>query len=282
MKKLLSLALFVIVSFSAGAQTFNSFTVTVTGKGRPVIFIPGYSCSGDVWKETVEHLQASYECHVLSIAGYAGVPAIDTPILATVKNQVIAYVKTHELQKPILVGHSLGAFMSLWVSAEAPELFGKVICVDGVPFLSAMNDTTANADSLKKDPRFNPTTIVKSFESIPDSGYVENTMRAMLWQVADTARARQIATWSYLSNRRTLGLSLYEISTTDLRQIVSKISQPVLVLGSLYGTAENSEKILAAQYKNVANKTIRVAKSKHFIMYDAPLWMYSEIDNFLK
>ncbi len=282
MKKLLSLSFFVIVSLFAGAQSSNSFKVTVTGKGRPVILIPGYSCSGDVWKETVEHLQSSYECHVLSIAGYAGVPAIDTPILATVKNEIIGYVRKNKLPKPILIGHSLGAFMSLWVSAEAPELFDKVICVDGVPFLSAMNDPKANADSLKKDPRFNPANIVKGFESIPDSGYVENTTKAMLWQVADTARARQIATWSYLSDRRTLGLSLYEISTTDLRQQISNITQPVLVLGSLYGNAENSKKILAEQYKTIANKTIRIAKSKHFIMYDAPGWLYSEIDNFLK
>ncbi len=172
--------------------------------------------------------------------------------------------------------------MSLWVSSEEPGLFGKVICVDGVPFISAMSNPNANADSLKIDPQFNPDMLVRYFESIPDSGYIEQITSAMLWQVTDTARAKQIAGWNYKGHRKTLALSLLEISTTDLRNDISRINQPVLILGSIYQTKDNSFKILEEQYKNVQEKTIRVADSKHFIMYDAPVWMYNEIDNFLK
>ena len=97
-----------------------------------------------------------------------------------------------------------------------------------------------------------------------------------------TSRAKQIAQWNYNGHRKTLALSLLEISTTDLRNDIARIKQPVLILGSIYQTKENSFKILEEQYKNVQSKTIRVADSKHFIMYDAPVWMYNEIDNFLK
>ena len=282
MKKLLLLITLSIVVNGLQAQTAKAFKVEVTGKGAPIILIPGYSCSGEVWNETVDHLKDSYECHVLTIAGYAGVPAIDTPVLRSVKNEIIQYVKDQKLVKPILIGHSLGAFMSLWVGSEEPSLFGKIVCVDGVPFISAMSNPNADADSLKMDPQFNPDMLVRYFEGIPDSGYIEQITSAMLWQVTDTARAKQIAGWNYKGHRKTLALSLLEISTTDLRNDIARIKQPVLILGSIYQTKENSFKILEEQYKNVVAKTIRVADSKHFIMYDAPVWMYNEIDNFLK
>lgn len=282
MKKLFLLFTLCIFVTGLQAQPAKAFKVEVIGKGAPIILIPGYSCSGEVWKETVDHLKNSYECHVITIAGYAGVPAIDTPVLRSVKNDLIQYVKDQKLKKPTLIGHSLGAFMSLWVSSEEPGLFGKIICVDGVPFISAMSNSKAHADSLKKDPQFNPEMLVRYFESIPDSGYIEQITSAMLWQVTDTSRAKQIAGWNYKGHRKTLALSLLEISTTDLRNDIARIQQPVLILGSIYQTKENSFKILEDQYKNVPLKTIRVADSKHFIMYDAPVWMYNEIDNFLK
>ena len=282
MKKILLILSLIIAVINLNAQIGAAFKVEVSGKGAPIILIPGYSCSGEVWQETVEHLKKSYECHVITIAGYAGVPPVDTPILQTVKNELIAYVKSQKLDKPVLIGHSLGAFISLWVSSEQPGLFGKIICVDGLPFLSAISNPNANADSLKKDPQFDAEMLVRYFENIPDSGYIEQITSAMLWQVTDTVRAKQIAGWNYKGDRKSLALSLLEISTTDLRNDIASIEQPVLVLGSIYQTKANSFKSLEEQYKNVRNKTIHVADSKHFIMYDAPVWMYNEIDNFLK
>ncbi|NEM97017.1 alpha/beta fold hydrolase [Pontibacter burrus] len=282
MKKVFTLLLlFFAITTTALAQQ-KAFQVQVIGKGKPILLIPGYSCSGEVWAETVDQLKDRYECHVLTIAGFAGAPAIDAPILQTVKDEIIRYVKQKKLKKPELIGHSLGAFMSLWVSSEAPDLFGKVICVDGVPFISAMADPKITAESMKSSPYMNPKQVVKNFESLPAEGFIDRTALAMKAQVEDSLRARQIATWQFNSDRRTLGLSLVEISTTDLREQIATIKQPVLVLGSIYNTKENSQRILNEQYSKVRNKTIRVADSKHFIMYDQPQWFYAEIVAFLK
>lgn len=265
------------------SQSFTkAFAVSVTGKGQPVILIPGFSCSGDVWKETVQHLKENFECHVITIAGFAGVAPIDTPILKTVRNEIIRYVQLNKLKKPIIIGHSLGSFMGLWVNSTAPDLFGKLVCVDGMPFLSALSDPNANADSLKKNPMYNPEAAVRNFESLPDSGFIENAAKSLFWQVNDTARAREIATWQYRSNRRTLGLSLIELATTDLRKEIAKITSPVLVLGSIYETKEKSFELIGQQFELLPDAAIHVANSKHFIMYDQPLWFYNELDQFLK
>lgn len=282
MKRILLVTFLSICLLNLPAQPSKAFAVKVVGTGQPILLIPGYSCSGDLWKETVDHLKARYECHILTLAGFAGAPAIDTPILKTVREAIITYVQQKKLHKPILLGHSLGAFMGLWVSSAQPDLFGKLICVDGMPFLSALSDPLANADSLKKNPMFNAEVVVKNFENLPNDGFIDRTAKVMIYQVADTARARQIATWQYLSNRRTLGMTLIEMATTDLREDIARIKEPVLVLGSIYMTKENSYKLIGEQFKKANNVTIHVADSKHFIMYDQPSWFLNEINTFLK
>lgn len=279
MKKIVLIVSILFSSFFAQAQ--QAFEVTLTGTGQPIILIPGYSCSGQVWEETVKHLSKKYECHVITIAGFAGVKPIATPVLETVKNELITYIRNKHLQKPTLIGHSLGAFMSLWVASEMKNEVGKIICVDGLPALAAMGNEQLNYDSLRSNPMYNADMVAANFEALPTEGYEKNMTTAMLSQVSDTAHAAKIAHWSFLSDRKTLGYSIVEISLTDLRPVLKNISSPVLVIASLYGDAKNSEKVMNAQYANLANKQIQVANSKHFIMYDVPEWFYAQIDSFL-
>ncbi|WP_290795705.1 alpha/beta fold hydrolase [Flavihumibacter sp. UBA7668] len=282
MKKPGIACLLLLLGFAVGAQEKKAFKVEVSGRGPAVLFIPGYSCSGEVWKETVSQLQRNYECHVLTLAGFAGQPAIDSPVLKTVKQEIINYVKSKKLHKPRLVGHSLGAFMSLWVASEAPQLFGKIVCVDGVPFVSSLGKPQITVDSIKNNPAFNPAMVIANFKNLPDSGFVDQTAKAMRWQVQDSSRARQIAIWQYKSDRLTLATTLIEMSTTDLRNAIAHIKQPVLVLGSIYVTKENSVLWLRQQFEKLTQAEIKVADSKHFIMYDQPDWFLIELTAFLK
>lgn len=268
--------------YQSFAQNITAFEVKVIGKGNPVILIPGYSCSGEVWNETVEHLKNHYQLHVLTLAGFGTAkPIQDEDILKTVHDQIIQYVK-EKLHKPMIIGHSLGAFMTLWLQSTEPDLFGKSICVDGVPFISAIYNPLATAETLKIDPNYNKNMVIENFKNLPNKGYIENRTKAMAFQVKDTARARQIATWNFQSDRRTLGSTMVEMSTTDLRPELPKIKQEILILASIFETKENSEKVYGKQYELLKNKTLVVADSKHFIMYDQPEWFYAQIDVFLK
>jgi len=281
MKKVIYTFALLFMFFFSFSQ-YSAFEVKVTGSGQPIILIPGYSCSGAVWNETVEHLKGNYQLHVLTLAGFSTArPIQNEEILATVKDQIIQYVKDQNMQKPILIGHSLGAFMALWLESSAPDLFGKAICVDGVPFVSAIGNPNATEESVKSNPQFDKATTIKNFENLPNENYVENMTRAMLYQVSDSIRAKEIATWSFQSDRRTLGSTIIEMATTDLRDDIAKIKSPVLVLTSIFGTKEASEKVYNTQYALLLNKTIKVADSKHFIMYDVPEWFYQQVDEFL-
>jgi N-formylmaleamate deformylase len=64
--------------------------VSVVGEGPPILLIPGLSSPADVWADVAEHYQAHYQCHVLSLAGFGGVPAFDGPPLPAVRDALAA------------------------------------------------------------------------------------------------------------------------------------------------------------------------------------------------
>ncbi|MCX6145997.1 MAG: alpha/beta hydrolase, partial [Candidatus Kapabacteria bacterium] len=70
----LVLFLFIALCVNTFSQaTTNSFEVKVSGNGsKSIIFIPGFSCSGEVWDETKAIYEEKFKCHVLTMAGFAG------------------------------------------------------------------------------------------------------------------------------------------------------------------------------------------------------------------
>src|SRR6476646_5579892 len=95
-----------LFAISGMAQGPRSFDVKVSGKGKPIIFIPGLSSGGATWDDAVQHYKDHFECHVLSLAGFAGKPPIDAPLLDTVASELIAYVHGKKLDHPVIIGHS--------------------------------------------------------------------------------------------------------------------------------------------------------------------------------
>jgi pimeloyl-ACP methyl ester carboxylesterase len=267
----------------------KAFKVEVYGKGQPIILIPGFACSGDVWKETVDALKGNYQLHVLTLAGFAGVPPIDTPILKTVRNEIIQYVKENHLNKPVLIGHSLGAFMCLWVASEEPSLFSKILCVDGVPFLPAMTIPNITEEQAKSYFYHGQKSIIDKLNKTPDKPSEKLRLDSSLNLVNDSTHARLIAKWRKASDRKTLVYTYVEMNTTDLRREISKINIPVLILrssddtlGFTYDIEETPQKMFNEQFSQLHNKTIIIAPTKHFIMYDDPIWFVEEVKNFLR
>jgi pimeloyl-ACP methyl ester carboxylesterase len=139
-----------LLSFSAFVVAApTSFTVEVTGKGKPIIFIPGLASSGEVWKDTAAQFSGRYECHVITLAGFAGVAPITSPLLTSVQKELIEYIDTKKLDRPIIVGHSLGGFLALRMGADTPAKVGRLVIVDSLPALGAVQMPDITPEQLK-------------------------------------------------------------------------------------------------------------------------------------
>lgn len=287
MKQFLTSCALLLIFFTVSAvETKPSLHVKVVGKGKQsMILIPGLTCPGEVWNETVERYKKEYTCHVISLPGFAGQPAVETDLyLQTMRDQVISYIRINKLKKPIMVGHSLGGFLCLWISSTEPDLVGANFIVDALPFLPAAQNPNATPENTKA--------MAESMFNMMKNSTPEQTKQSQQYFLPTMITAQDkydlISQWGIQSNPPTVAKAMYEMNVTDLRNEVAKIKVPVTILGAWIGyknygvTKEMSEKMYSNQYTLLPNKTIIMSdNAKHFIMYDDPQWFFEQMDQFL-
>lgn len=274
----------VLTTFSLNAAELP-FTVKVTGKGTPVIFIPGYTCGGAVWDAAVAKFSPSRECHVLTIRGFGGEAAATKPFtLADVKDGIKTYITEKKLKNVLMVGHSMGGFLAMWTATEMqqPQLAGIVI-VDALPFMAALADSTAKERGFDSTAAAQLETMMKSqsYEMRKQQG---KPMAA--YYCSDSTFHPQIAEWSAVADPHTSARLIMDMSGTDLRDDLAKIKVPVLALTAWepgYNVpVESIRNTWAKQYAAAPDFTLKmITPSRHFIMYDAPELFYSELNTFI-
>jgi len=244
----------------------TAFTVEVSGKGRPVIFIPGLGCPGDMWSETVEHLGERYESHVLTLAGFAGNKPIKPPLAAQVRKQLIRYIRSRKLEGAIVVGHSMGGFIAYWLGETAPaDLLGGIVVVDAGPGLDAdaeearlLRNAWAQAgdDELPVQVR----TIYSSMTAKPKK------MEPFLGEIAK-------------SDRQAIGDAIYEMVKTDVTDEVEKIKVPALIVLADGGLQDRYKKVV----EPIPHHEVVVMRgTKHFVFLDDQDGFNTVLDKFLR
>ena len=244
----------------------RSFTATVTGpkSGRPIIFIPGLGCPGEVWAPTVAHLGDAYQAHVLTLAGFAGKPPIKQPLSAMVRKELTRYIRSHQLDHPIIVGHSMGGLIAYWLAERHPDLVGPVVVVDAGP---ALSDTDPDTAKRLRD------LWVKATEEDFD----HNARGVFSQMVSDPKAIAPYLDAIARSDQRTMGDAIYELVTTDLRDRVAGITAPVLIVLA-DGIFQDQ---IRAQVAPIAHKDVRLMKgAKHFVFLDDPKTFYELLDRF--
>lgn len=259
----------------------KAFAVKVTGTGRPMILIPGLSCGGHVWDGTVEHFKDRYECHVVTLAGFAGEPTIDGPMLEKVRDGLLQYIRDKKLERPVMIGHSLGAFMSFWLGATAPEQIGAIVAVDGMPFFPGLLDRKATAESAAPQAEG-----LRAMIKGQDADQFAFGQRMFLsGMITDPKNLEAVLSWSVKSDPKAVAQALYELMTLDLRPKVAAIRAPVLVIGAMEPPSKNAqqrEENYRAQVATIAkHKVVFAPKARHFVQLDAPEFFVQQVEAFL-
>jgi pimeloyl-ACP methyl ester carboxylesterase len=286
MKTTLLLTFAVVTGLMAqGLSQVAPFQVTVTGHGQPMILIPGLSSSGEVWETTVEHYKGRFECHVLTVAGFAGVPRTAAPMLDRVRDGIAAYIQEKHLDRPVIVGHSLGGFLALSLASKYPALTGRLVIVDAYPFLAGVTDPTATPAKAKVMGAGMRQAIAGQTQADYER-YVKSGVGTRLMVTSDSDFERIVA-WGLASDRTAVADAMSGMFDVDLRDDLAGIKTPTLVLGSWiaykqYTDRARTEANLRAQYARLAAVRIEVTDTaRHFIMWDDPNWMFGLMDRFL-
>ena len=269
--------------------------VRVEGQGRDIILIPGLASSPEVWQGTVDHLGAQdgagWRIHRIHVQGFAGAPAegnaqqvgSPTPVAAPVADEIARYIREQNLDRPVVVGHSMGGTIGLMLAARHPDLVGRLMVVDMVPFLGALFA--------------GPTADAAGVAAVADQVYAGQANAAP----ADY-RARSVATLTGMidnaaarvgplhddetTDQQVAAASFRELIVTDLRPELANITAPTEVLYVAFRTpgmtAATTDAVYAASYAGLPGVALkRIDDSAHFIMLDQPAAFHADLDAFL-
>ncbi len=273
------------VALVSGLFAQDPFKVTVTGHGQPMILIPGLSSSGETWDTTVARYRDRFECHVITVAGFAGVPRIPAPMLERVRDGLAAYIREHKLEHPVVVGHSLGGFVALDLAIHYPDLPGRLIIVDSYPFFAGVSGQPMTAEQVKQM----VAGMRQAMSAQTQEQYISyvkagTSTRSMVEKQSDFDR---ITAWGLASDKTAVTDAVCELFGADLRDELGAIKVPTLVMGSWiaykqYTDRQHIEANLRAQYAKLTGVRIAMCDTAHhFIMWDDPAWMFGQMDGFL-
>jgi pimeloyl-ACP methyl ester carboxylesterase len=248
--------------------------VEVRGSGPDVVLIPGLSSAPQVWDSTIAAIPG-YRYHLVHVSGFSGRPAganATGPLLAPVAEEIARYIAEARLDRPAIVGHSMGGSWAIMVAARHPERVGRVMVVDMLPFLGAMFGGPAATEASLRPMAEQIRTGIASGTGEARRRVIEQTIAGMI----RTETLRPLAVeQSVTSDPVVSGQGFYELILTDLRPELARIRVPMTVLYVLPAgaplTPEQMDQFYRASYANAQGATLqRIPDSYHFIMFDQP------------
>lgn len=272
------LVLLPVFCLNVFAQTKTyPFEVVKSGKGKQaILFLPGFACSGDVWNDTKIDFENEYTCYTLTMAGFAEVKSQPNVTFKNWETEIYNYIKDNKIEKPILIGHSMGGVLALAIAADYPEIISKIVVVDALPSLTALSNPTfksiVNNDCLP---------MTTSIMEMSDTQF--NAMQKSMLQrlLEDASKMDLVMDWSMKSDRKTFAEMYCDFSNTDLRDKIATIKCPSLILLEAYFV--NLKPAIEEQYKRLKTAQFQYAnKGLHFIMFDDKEWYLKQLSNFIK
>lgn len=268
------------------------FHVRVDGPESPVgdvILIPGLSSSPEVWDALTEELKGRYRIHRIHVQGFAGAAPKDNaegPVSAPVAEDIARYIREQGLERPAVIGHSMGGTIGMMLAARHPDSVGKLMIVDMVPFMGAMfaqPGTTPTAESVAPVADM----IHQGMANSPRDQYQAQADAQIVGMInTESLRAGPLED-SRNSDQKVSAAAFRELIVTDLRPELARITAPTTVLYVKFNDPRMTEEMVDGIYRGsfatLPGATLkRIDDSAHFIMLDQPAIFAAEVNAFLE
>lgn len=264
-----------LLAAPAAAAPFkpSRISVVLRGSGPDVILIPGLSASRSIWNGTVAAVPG-YRYHLVQVSGFAGTAAAGNAsgrVAGPVADEIARYIAANRLDRPAVVGHSMGGSIAMMIGARHPEAAGRVMVVDMLPsparpfavpaaavgpLAKLIGGELAGADRLRRDLK----SLVGRFGN---SDWLESRNDAGV-----------------------VGRSVEELLSTDLGPELPRIRAPLTVVYAcsarlVHACGAVSRAYSSAYSRRAGTRLVRIDRSGHTIMWDQPAAFRAALRTFL-
>ncbi|MFC7377675.1 alpha/beta fold hydrolase [Brevundimonas sp. GCM10030266] len=260
-------------------------TVQTRGRGPDLILIPGLASTADIWRATADRLAGRYRLHLVSVRGFGDLPAqanAEGAVLGAVAGEVLRYITESRLNRPAVIGHSMGGQIGLRLASDWPWAVGRLMTVDSSPFFAALISPQATAGDVR------PIAQV-AYQAIQFLG--DEALKAQGRELGVELGGAADSLFSGIGwqggDRQVLAQSLYEVMTIDLRPRLPRITAPVTVV---YGWSPDrnsprghADGLFRGAYAQLASPAVfeRIEGAEHMVMIDQPTRFVAAVDRFM-
>ncbi|HMN47172.1 MAG TPA: alpha/beta hydrolase [Povalibacter sp.] len=269
-----------VASFDSGALRVEQRST----KGPPLIFIPGLASGTWAWQSDAERLARTYTVYVVSVPGFDGRPAIAGTTLDSLAQDLRKLIGDRHLERPVLIGHSMGGTLGMAFATEHSGLIAGVIAVDGLPVFPGTEHIGPDRSVLAQGAR-------AQLESQTPEQFVAYQQIYMKHVGAiDEATATKIAELSSRSDPKAVADFAAQLLLLDLRPKLASIKVPVVEISPFHApdfAAMNVDEAMKTHYYRMLLsgveklEVLSVSPARHFVMFDQPEKFATTLDQAL-
>ncbi len=265
----------------------DRITVVTRGTGPDIILIPGLASHRDVWAGVADSLDERYRLHLVQVNGFAGAAPganADGPVSAPVAQEVARYIRESGLQRPAVIGHSMGGTIGMMLAARDTGSVGRLMVVDMTPYMGVMfGPAAATPEGLGKiADGMRDTILAQPIGS--NKSLLEQMFSGM---THDPAMRDTLMRGVRGSHKPTMANAFRELIATDLRPELARITAPVTVLyvhpTNVPLKPAEFDAATRQSWSTLPNvRLVKIADSNHFIQMDQPGRFVAEVHEFMR
>ncbi len=247
----------------------ETIAVQIVGSGRPVLMVHGLGGSHHDWDDALQTLSAHHQVHTFDLLGHGARARTKTlPTLAQMAQDVADVIAGLRLDRPVLVGHSMGALVVMkYIQDHGAESLGGACLIDQSPRIT--NDEQWKLGLFGSLTR----SQLQSALGRLRGDFVETVASEFVARCTPLRHAGRrdavcgrLARWAVSKLARACGVDqliglLESLADADFRDVVAKFSVPTMVV--LGGVSHHYGGLPLEQYyrDNLPDCTVRMYKA---------------------
>ena len=248
------------------------------GKGKPFIIIHGLFGSSDNWIPIAKKLSNQYTVYIPDLRNHGDNEHTKDFNFNVLSNDLIEFIDSNKIEKPIILGHSLGGRIAMHLAFEYPNCLNKLIIVDVAPKI------------YNKKFLYPHIFILKLFNSINISNY--NSITSVKNLLYEEYNLSEITVNLFLKNiKRTNKQFEWKINSKSILDNIeimfgeeykySVFNKPTLIIkGQKSDYIKNEDKILINKYF-INNTFLEIKDCSHWVHSEKPEELIKIINSFL-
>lgn len=237
------------------------------GEGYPVLLLHGWGASYDTYRGVINTLKDRHRVIAINFPGCGNSDTMENPwTLDDYCDLVLKFIKTLNIENPIMFGHSHGGRVTMKMVADSMVSPPKIVLLDSAGLIPKKSFRQKwRAKSFKIIKRILTLPVIKSFSG----GLLEKARRH--YGSADYNAAPPV-----------LRQTMVSLVNTDLRDIIHKISCPTLLIWGENDTATplSDAKIIESLIPDCGLCVIK--GTGHFSFCERPFEAHAIINSFIK